>query len=271
MTLQPQLYLFEQDPLLIFLRSQQSCIKGNVDEFFMWLVKSEDIDSMAALKEAVSDEEYLAETMKTGNGSSGVKGFKRKAFQRAVIDYQVAQESNFAGVNTFTTRVDPSDDDTNSVLRGMESNAFLPSFLYHDCEKSITPSSTNNSTHEFIFDDPPSELVCPITHELMTEDPVLAADGVTYERSAIENWFHQQVALLKMAQEQLKTNPHLLREQEIVKFGIRSPLYGTPMPDLFLTPNTSVRNMARAHEARVSVNLIATSYQTNASMFSFAA
>ncbi|KAL7480954.1 hypothetical protein ACHAW6_006632 [Cyclotella cf. meneghiniana] len=271
MTLQPQFSLPEQDPLLTFLRSQQSCIKGNVEEFFMWLVKSEDIDSMAALKEAVSDEEYLAETMKTGNGSSGVKGFKRKAFQRAVIDYQVVQESNFADVNASTTTVDPSDYDTNSVLRGMESNAFLPSFLYHDCEKSMTPSSTNRSRHDFIFDDAPSELVCPITHELMTVDPVLAADGVTYERSAIENWFHQQVALLKMAQEQLKSNPHLLREQEIIKFGIRSPLYGTPMSDLFLTPNTSVRKMARAHEARVSVSFIATSYQTNASMFSFAA
>ncbi|KAL3788188.1 hypothetical protein HJC23_004655 [Cyclotella cryptica] len=269
--LQQHLSLPEQDRLLLFLRSHQSCIKGNVDEFFMWLVKSEDIDSMTALKEAVSDEEYLAETMKTGNGSSGVKGFKRKAFQRAVIDYQAVQEKNVTDVTASTTTVDPSDFDTNSVLRGMESNAFLPSFLYGDFENYGTPSSTNQSRNELTFDDAPSELVCPITHELMTEDPVLASDGITYERSAIENWFHQQVALLKMAQEQLKSNPHLIREREIVKCGIRSPLYGTRMPDLFLTPNTSVRNMARAHEERVTGSLMASSYQTNLSIFPFAA
>jgi hypothetical protein len=74
--LQQHFSLPENDPLLLFLRSQQSCIKGSVDEFFLWLVKSEDVDTIAALKEAVSDEEYLAETMKNGNGSVGLKGFK---------------------------------------------------------------------------------------------------------------------------------------------------------------------------------------------------
>jgi hypothetical protein len=34
---------------------------------------------------------------------------------------------------------------------------------------------------------PPSEFVCPITHELM-EMPVVAQDGFTYEKSAIEEW-----------------------------------------------------------------------------------
>ena len=34
------------------------------------------------------------------------------------------------------------------------------------------------------------ELLCPITHELM-RDPVLATDGHTYERGAIENWFQR--------------------------------------------------------------------------------
>lgn len=76
-TLQQQHFpLPENDPLLQFVRTQQNCIKGNVDEFFVWLVKSEDIDTIASLKEAVSDEEYLAETMKNGNGTVGLKGFK---------------------------------------------------------------------------------------------------------------------------------------------------------------------------------------------------
>ena len=34
---------------------------------------------------------------------------------------------------------------------------------------------------------PPTEFVCPITHELM-DAPVVAQDGFTYEKSAIEGW-----------------------------------------------------------------------------------
>ena len=77
----------ENDPLLMFLRSQHHCIKGNIEEFYTWL-NSEDIDSMSALKEAVSDDEYLEYSMKVGCGKSGLKGFKRKAFQRAVLEYK---------------------------------------------------------------------------------------------------------------------------------------------------------------------------------------
>uniref|UniRef100_A0A3B3VLU4 WD repeat, SAM and U-box domain-containing protein 1 n=1 Tax=Poecilia latipinna TaxID=48699 RepID=A0A3B3VLU4_9TELE len=35
----------------------------------------------------------------------------------------------------------------------------------------------------------PDEFLCPITRELMRE-PVIAADGYSYEREAIENWIH---------------------------------------------------------------------------------
>jgi len=72
--------------LLDFLHEQESCIKGDVNEFFKWLV-SEDIDSMHALKEAVSDEEYLSVCLQVGNGAVSLKGFKRKAFQRAVASF----------------------------------------------------------------------------------------------------------------------------------------------------------------------------------------
>jgi hypothetical protein len=78
--------LNENDPLLMFLRSQHLCIKGSIEEFYTWLV-NEDIDCMSALKEAVSDDEYLDDSMKKGCGTSGIKGFKRKAFQRA--DYGI--------------------------------------------------------------------------------------------------------------------------------------------------------------------------------------
>lgn len=75
------------DSLLAFLWSQQNCIKGSVDVFYDWLV-SRDIDSIAALKEAVLDNEYLEGPMKDGCGSSGLKGFKCMAFGRAVGEYR---------------------------------------------------------------------------------------------------------------------------------------------------------------------------------------
>ena len=265
----------ENDPLLQFLRTQQNCIKGNVDEFFLWLVKSEDVDTIAALKEAVSDEEYLAETMKSGNGSVGLKGFKRKAFQRAVLDHQESKVTDVTASSTATSGFDAIE---SNILPGIESNAFLPSFLYSDFEKAVNPTAHQNayqSKRDFALDDDdtaPPELICPITHELMTEDPVLAADGVTYERSAIENWFHNQVAQLKMAEEQLRANPHLRREQELIQRGICSPLYGTPIRNLNLTPNTSVRNMARAHREEVSDAAFGAKFPSpsNVSMFRFA-
>ena len=36
-------------------------------------------------------------------------------------------------------------------------------------------------------EEPPADFICPITTELMS-DPVMAADGHSYERSAIERW-----------------------------------------------------------------------------------
>lgn len=33
----------------------------------------------------------------------------------------------------------------------------------------------------------PSHFVCPLTHDMM-RDPVVASDGYTYERSAVEGW-----------------------------------------------------------------------------------
>ena len=77
----------ENDPLLIFLRSHHQCIKGSVDEFYVWLVKYENIESMMALKEAVSDDDYLNDTMRIGDRSYGVKGFKLSTFKRVVQDY----------------------------------------------------------------------------------------------------------------------------------------------------------------------------------------
>jgi len=174
----------ENDPLLIFLRSQHACIRGSVDDFYSWLVKSEYIDSMAALKEAVSDNDYYNDTMKVGSGSSGIKAFKRKVFKRALSEY-----------------------DTKSTAK---------------VHQTLPQCQMKNQSETL---EPPEELMCPISLVLMTNDPVLAADGITYEREHIEDWFKKNKA---------KGNV------------IYSPVHGTEMESLILMPSITVRNMARA-------------------------
>ncbi|CAH0367461.1 unnamed protein product [Pelagomonas calceolata] len=66
--------------------------------------------------------------------------------------------------------------------------------------------------------DPPDALVCPISMELM-EDPVLAMDGHTYDRSSIEAW--------------LKTGKKT------------SPKTNAPLPSTALYPNHAVKSMVQ--------------------------
>lgn len=48
----------------------------------------------------------------------------------------------------------------------------------------------------------PAELICPITHEFL-RDPVVAADGYTYENSAISEWLANGNISSPMTNEQL--------------------------------------------------------------------
>ncbi|XP_053140910.1 WD repeat, SAM and U-box domain-containing protein 1 [Hemicordylus capensis] len=60
----------------------------------------------------------------------------------------------------------------------------------------------------------PDEFLCPITRELMKE-PVIAADGYSYEREAMENW--------------------------IIKKRRSSPMTNLPLQRLILTPNRTLK------------------------------
>ncbi|NXG59276.1 WSDU1 protein, partial [Hemiprocne comata] len=60
----------------------------------------------------------------------------------------------------------------------------------------------------------PDEFLCPITRELM-EDPVIAADGYSYEREAMENWISTKRR--------------------------SSPMTNLPLPSLMLTPNRTLK------------------------------
>ena len=72
--------------------------------------------------------------------------------------------------------------------------------------------------------DPPRQLVCPITMELMV-DPVLAADGHTYERVEIERF---------LANTPSYTHP-------------RSPVTGAVLPSRSLFPNVAIRSQCREY------------------------
>jgi len=206
--------LNEDDPLLVFLRSQKSCIKGSVDEFYTWLVESEDIDSMAALKEAVNEDDYLND-MKVGDGGgSGIKGFKRKAFLRAISEYF---------------------DDKSDAKSSTKDHESLP-----QCQKKNLSETL----------EPPEELVCPISLHLMTNDPVVAADGITYERASIEDWFKKSKAKIRSAEDNLKQNPHSEADQRVVNNGVCSPVYGSKLENLTLVSITGTRNMARAYKEK---------------------
>jgi hypothetical protein len=63
--------------------------------------------------------------------------------------------------------------------------------------------------------EPPAYFICPITAAVM-KDPVVAADGFTYERSAVTRWLQQQAMR-------------------------RSPMTNKPMETL-LVPNHSLRS-----------------------------
>ncbi|NXC32607.1 WSDU1 protein, partial [Campylorhamphus procurvoides] len=60
----------------------------------------------------------------------------------------------------------------------------------------------------------PDEFLCPITRELM-KDPVIAADGYSYEREAMEHWLSSKRR--------------------------SSPMTNLPLPSLLLTPNRTLK------------------------------
>ena len=76
-------------------------------------------------------------------------------------------------------------------------------------------------------DEVPATLLCPIT-QLMMLDPVVTADGVTYDRSAIEEWF---------------------RERSAAGDGStpRSPMTGKRLEHTTLVPNLCVRSFVREY------------------------
>ena len=68
-----------------------------------------------------------------------------------------------------------------SSLENMETTA--------DAKDSVMSASKTNRMKGMKIRD---EFICPITYELMRE-PVVASDGHTYEKAAIEKWLKQHL------------------------------------------------------------------------------
>mmetsp|Transcript_15948 Transcript_15948/g.29199 ORF Transcript_15948/g.29199 Transcript_15948/m.29199 type:complete len:265 (+) Transcript_15948:242-1036(+) len=88
-------------------------------------------------------------------------------------------------------------------------------------------------------DDPPAYLLCPISHELMQE-PVVTADGHTYEKRAIERWLKNHAS---------------------------SPITGLELSNKVLRPNFALKSALQSYmEKRASIqpstcrNLYETAY-----------
>jgi hypothetical protein len=71
-------------------------------------------------------------------------------------------------------------------------------------------------------DEPPDEFMCPITQEVMG-DPVVASDGHTYERAAIERWVAKKMT---------------------------SPKTGGALESAIIFPNHSIRRQIREWQER---------------------
>ncbi len=81
---------------------------------------------------------------------------------------------------------------------------------------------------EHRLEETPNHFLCPITQGIM-EDPVVTADGFSYERIAIERWFER--------------NRHLSR--------VPSPLTNLPLANRSLVPNMSLKQAIDAWKTEI--------------------
>lgn len=86
-------------------------------------------------------------------------------------------------------------------------------------EAEIDPATLPENNDETL----PKHYLCPITHMCMRE-PVVAADGHTYERAAIERWLHTST---------------------------RSPMTGEEVTSMRLLPNYTVKSLICDHITRM--------------------
>jgi hypothetical protein len=94
----------------------------------------------------------------------------------------------------------------------------------------------------------PNEYLCPIGGELMT-DPVIAADGHSYERKAISQWIHQS------KQQPAPARRGNQRARNAV--AVRSPMTNQPLSSTQLTANVTLRKIIQDYSAQAPTHTAA--------------
>uniref|UniRef100_A0A7S2D790 U-box domain-containing protein n=1 Tax=Octactis speculum TaxID=3111310 RepID=A0A7S2D790_9STRA len=95
---------------------------------------------------------------------------------------------------------------------------------------------------------PPPDLCCPITRDLLV-DPVTAADGETYERSAIERWLADKMEGLEAAKLELRETGNSNRAKRAIAAGVPSPLGHGSLAHGQLVPSRAVKRLAEKWQA----------------------
>jgi hypothetical protein len=185
------------ESLLQFLRTQESCLKRSPEDFHTWLV-SQDVDSLATLEEAADDDDFMKEMQ-----NNGIKGFKRTVFKKSLS----------VALGEATTTHETKD-------------GHLASAYDVGLDKYLASIGVSHDFFHKIDNLAPRQLQCSISTVLMVVDPVLAADGLTYERHEIEAWGATKL---------INGKP------------VTSPQTGEVLKDISLSSNLSIRNLAREY------------------------
>jgi len=72
------------ETLLRFLEGQANCLRGSPEAYHYWLSHAEYITNIKDLSDAVSDDVYFKQVLLAGDGTVGIKKFKRLVFKSAV-------------------------------------------------------------------------------------------------------------------------------------------------------------------------------------------
>lgn len=157
--------------------------------------------------------------------------FKQQAIQEEIEallrEMKQAEADRDVFLNDLQTQTNPWFRYQRSRMMEAKEKVLAIESMYGSDQKegNQTPLSMNPDFGHSSSSDTPDELKCPITMEVM-KNPVIAADGITYERRAIERVF--------------QSTP--IGEQAI------SPKTNLPLPSRILVDNVNVRSMCREYQ-----------------------
>jgi len=158
-----------------------------------------------------------------------LRDLARGQSESAQGDSELSDPPDLFGVETDESRDSASDDELSNMNSAEEDyddradEVPLPPQLPEASEERLQEAWPLGANTFGIF-------LCPITHDVMT-DPVVSADGYTYERSAISRWFDM---------------------------SRKSPVTGQTLPHTELVPNQSVRTLLKT-----LIDMTASSTNTN--------